>query len=131
VSARTRFQPWFARSFDERCADRPTRRPRAHELKCWPTAFEDVTQGRKHYEVRWDDRGFEVGDSLILREWSPYSSSLAVRPFDGFTGREAWFEVVHKTEGGMWGLPEGLCVLGIRRHATALIALPLRPRSAV
>lgn len=40
-----------------------------HELKCWPAYFSAVLEGKKRFELRLDDRGFEVGDFITLREW--------------------------------------------------------------
>lgn len=42
-----------------------------HELKTWPQYFERLLSGEKTFEVRKDDRGFQAGDLLVLREWSP------------------------------------------------------------
>jgi hypothetical protein len=42
-----------------------------HELKTWPRYFGAVMSGAKTFEARKDDRGFSVGDCLILREWDP------------------------------------------------------------
>jgi hypothetical protein len=44
---------------------------RYHDLKTWPPYFEHVKKGRKTFEFRKNDRGFEVGDIVILREWLP------------------------------------------------------------
>lgn len=44
-------------------------KPRIHELKTVPPYFEEVATGRKTFEVRINDRGFKVGDKLILFEW--------------------------------------------------------------
>lgn len=79
---------------------------KTHELKTWPGPFSDVSSGRKTYEVRKEDRNYEVGDVLVLREWQPVGQF--------FTGRAVKMVVVHKTGGGAWGLPAGLCVLGVR-----------------
>lgn len=42
-----------------------------HRLKSWQPWFNDVAEGRKTFEYRRDDRGFEVGDHLILEEYDP------------------------------------------------------------
>lgn len=41
-----------------------------HELKIIPRYFYDVIEGKKTFEVRKNDRNFNVGDTLILREYS-------------------------------------------------------------
>lgn len=42
-----------------------------HELKCWPQYFCRVANGSKTFEVRVNDRGFQPGDLVVLREWEP------------------------------------------------------------
>lgn len=42
-----------------------------HALKTWPDGFQAVVDGRKTHETRSDDRHFQVGDELILREYVP------------------------------------------------------------
>lgn len=44
---------------------------KTHSLKCWPKYFEAVISGAKTFELRLDDRGFKVGDNILLREWDP------------------------------------------------------------
>jgi len=44
-----------------------------HELKVWPEYFEPVAGGWKRFELRKDDRGFKVGDAVVLKEWDPES----------------------------------------------------------
>ena len=51
-----------------------------HNLKTLPKWYKDVVSGAKTFEVRRNDRNFQVGDTLILQEWSPES---------GYTGNEA------------------------------------------
>ena len=51
-----------------------------HELKTWPEYFQALLDGRKTFELRLDDRGFKVGDLLLLREYD--------RCADEYTGRE-------------------------------------------
>lgn len=42
-----------------------------HELKCWTDYFEAIFDGRKNFEVRRNDRGFQAGDTLSLLEYNP------------------------------------------------------------
>ncbi len=42
-----------------------------HELKIWPQYFCRVADGSKTFEVRENDRGFQPGDIVILKEWDP------------------------------------------------------------
>jgi hypothetical protein len=42
-----------------------------HELKILSVFFEAVSSGRKLFEVRRNDRDFQEGDLLILREFDP------------------------------------------------------------
>lgn len=70
-----------------------------HELKTWPTYFQAVADGLKTFEVRFDDRGFQSGDQVVLREWDPdgccechASSRLHTTDCPRYTGRQltAW-----------------------------------------
>ncbi|MFL7901502.1 ASCH/PUA domain-containing protein [Azospirillum argentinense] len=76
---------------------------RTHELKADPIPFGDVASGRKRCEVRQDDRGYQVGDWLRLREHD--------RTAGAYSGREIIAEVTHIQRG--YGLPDGLVVLSI------------------
>lgn len=76
-----------------------------HELKTLKPYFQDVAIGVKTFEVREDDRKFQVGDYLLLNE---IASDL--RP----TGRTISREIIYKLPGGEFGLAEGYCILGIR-----------------
>jgi hypothetical protein len=61
-----------------------------HELKIWPVFFEAIFVGHKKCEFRINDRDFQVGDLLILREYHPQTES--------FTGREIHKYVSHMLE---------------------------------
>ena len=40
-----------------------------HELKCWPASFEAIITGIKTAEWRKDDRFYQPGDWLTLKEY--------------------------------------------------------------
>lgn len=81
---------------------------KTHELKTWPQFFEAAQSGEKNFEVRLNDRDFQRGDLLLLREWCPRRES--------FTGREATRKVTYILNGGQFGVEEGYCVMGMEYH---------------
>jgi hypothetical protein len=88
-----------------------------HELKTWPDMFQGIWDGKKHHEVRKNDRGYKVGDFLELREWQPSEEPLRVT-IEGYSGRRILAEVTWMTTGGSFGLPTDLCVLSIEVRDT-------------
>lgn len=88
---------------------------RTHELKVWPEFFEALENGSKPFEIRKDDRGFMVGDELYLREWDPAKDGPTVPEHWVYTGREMRRTVTYKFAGGRYGIPEGICILGLSR----------------
>ena len=42
-----------------------------HKLKIWPQYYCRVADGSKTFEVRKNDRGFQPGDIVELREFDP------------------------------------------------------------
>ena len=88
---------------------------RTHRLKTWPEFFARVLDGSKPFEIRRDDRGFAEGDLLVLEEWDPARTHDGL---DGYTGRKLERVVTYKFGGGRYGIPEGVCVLGLRPTPT-------------
>lgn len=52
---------------------------KTHELKTWPEFFAPVFDGRKPFEIRENDRDYQVGDILCLREFIPCPSCNGTR----------------------------------------------------
>jgi hypothetical protein len=50
-----------------------------HDLKIWPQYFQPVRQRNKTFEVRFNDRGYQAGDTVTLKEYVP--------PHDIFSGQ--------------------------------------------
>jgi ParB family chromosome partitioning protein len=80
---------------------------REHDLKCWPEPFTALLAGNKTFEYRKNDRGFQVGDILHLKEWEPERME--------YTGREAHYVVTYILSGFRFEVPEGFCIMSVRR----------------
>lgn len=81
-----------------------------HELKILPQYFEDVANGKKNFELRKNDRNYQVGDILLLREWRP-----ANYPSSDYTGRYVVRIIEYVFKGGAYGLSKEYCILGIKQ----------------
>ncbi len=86
--------------------------PKIHDLKIWPHQFDDVDSGLKTFEIRLNDRAYQVGDILRLCEFRPKVGT--------YTGRECKRKIVYRIDASdrneaPWerGLQPGWCVLGL------------------
>lgn len=89
-----------------------TAEPKTHELKCLPGPFTAMRAGLKRSEFRRDDRDFQVGDTLRVREYDAVIKNGDVVARAGYTGNEDSYRVTYKLA-GEFGVPHGYCVLGI------------------
>lgn len=88
-----------------------------HTVKIWTEYFSAVVSGQKTVELRNDDRGYEIGDTLILREFTPFER-LDSKCLDGhWTGRECRVVVTDTTRGSAW-LQPGIVALSIRTQVS-------------
>lgn len=46
-----------------------------HHLKCVDPYFTDVWEGRKTFEIRRNDRDYQIGDVVILQRYDPRLST--------------------------------------------------------
>lgn len=86
-----------------------------HELKTWPQFYEAVLSGEKTFEIRKDDRGFQKGDKLRLREWCPKKAAEImvggkVGDERGYTGNSVEKFVTYVTG---WEQKDGFVVMAI------------------
>jgi Domain of unknown function (DUF3850) len=102
-----------------------------HELKMWPEYFEPTFVGLKRFDLRKNDRGFKVGDTVKLREWKPNGiaeQQHGAQLGDGeYTGRELVQRICYMIEGlggsdtgivpPLRGLERGFCILGYMETA--------------
>ncbi len=78
-----------------------------HELEIWSSCFTAVETGAKPFDVRANDRNFQVGDALLLREFNPETGA--------YSGRIALRWASYVLPGG-FGIQDGWCVLGLAEH---------------
>ena len=80
---------------------------KTHELKLNKEYFRAVADGTKTFECRWNDRGFQTGDRLLLKEFDTYGYT--------FKNQDITVEVTYILHGQRFGIMDGWCVMGIRR----------------
>lgn len=78
-----------------------------HTLKTDSKPFMAILEGSKTSELRNNDRGFNVGDFLILKEVDELTGN--------FTNREVAAKITHVQDG--YGLPDGMVMLSIKKTA--------------
>jgi hypothetical protein len=78
---------------------------KTHDIKILPQYFERIQSGQKMFEVRKNDRDYQVGDELILDEWDPIAEQ--------YTERLMTMHISYVLYGGQCGIAEGYCVLGL------------------
>jgi hypothetical protein len=80
-----------------------TTKSRYHELKTNPDPFGAILMKEKTAEFRKNDRNFKPGDTLILKEYNPFTA---------YSGRYLLRKVTHIQTG--YGIPEGYAMLSMR-----------------
>lgn len=107
-----------------------------HILKCWPNSFRAIARGEKRADYRKDDRGFEVGDVLVLQMWEPVADRYPSRadyvwqaynppPTGSLVGsgvplhQEVQVTYIQR---GMFGIPDGYCVLSFEVTVPSVLA---------
>lgn len=77
-----------------------------HKIKLKEPYFSDVFKLKKTFELREDDRNYEVGDMLYMRK-TPFSSKE-------YSVNEIQAEIIYKLDNcRYYGLERGYCILGI------------------
>jgi len=76
-----------------------------YKLNVYTGSFEAILSGNKTFEICRKDHNFQVGDTLMLLEWSPETQTC--------TGLFANYRITYKQDGGQLGLDSGYCCLGI------------------
>lgn len=89
-----------------------------HVLKVWPQFVGPLLDGRKPWEFRKDDRGFAVGDTLMLQPWSPKEFQPGV-PQGYINDPAIHARVAYVARGAP--IPEGFAILTLADVREALL----------
>ncbi len=85
-----------------------------HELKTWPDFFAEIKSARKQFDLRKNDRDFQIGDTLRLREYEPATEI--------YTDRVITREVTYIVHGPKWGLEKGFCIMSLKTPPKCFVA---------
>ena len=127
------FAMHFAELADRVFRIRRGRGPLVHTLKTWPEPFAAVLSGAKRAEMRRDDRGYEAGHLLLLREYQPPTPCTCEQhspenihtgprldPQDDckvhgarYSGREVEAIITHVLRDSQFGVAPGFAMLSI------------------
>lgn len=77
-----------------------------HFLKIKRQYFDSILSNEKTFEIRKNDRSYNVGDKLILNETDEN---------DFQTGRQLIVKITYIINGPIYGLESGFCILSIKR----------------
>ena len=75
-----------------------------HELKIYPHYFQEIVNGNKTFEIRKNDRGFQVGDIVILKEWDNIE----------YSGREIHAKILYILDDRFVGIAAGYVAFSIK-----------------
>lgn len=84
-----------------------------HYLKTDPAVFAALLEGAKTYELRKNDRAYQNGDILILKETVHTGAEMAAGAWLSYTGRQTVRLVTHVLHGPIYGLAEGWVILSV------------------
>lgn len=79
---------------------------KTHDLKIWPEFYQGIQSGAKLFELRINDRGYALGDKLVLREWSQQTGE--------YTGLSIDAMVTFVMPEGFPGVTPGWVLMGIQ-----------------
>lgn len=83
-----------------------------HMLKTDPAVFQDVLDGSKTFEIRFNDRGYQIGDLIVLKETKFTGQQMKSGQPLVYTGREIQKRISYVLGG--YGLQDDWVILGIQ-----------------
>jgi len=75
-----------------------------HEVKCIHPYFQDICNGVKSFDLRYDDRGYMPGDGIMFKEYDPVKKK--------YSGNTVYLKICYILR-DFSGLENGFCILGL------------------
>lgn len=85
-----------------------------HTLKCDPDVFKQSSEGHKDWEIRLNNRDFQVGDQIFLRETFFTGEQMEYGEKLIYTGRVLVGSVKYILHGPRYGLQDGWVIMSIK-----------------
>ncbi len=98
---------------------------KVHELKLRSQFCDDVLKGRKNFEVRINDRGFQTGDHVRFE----YVDEKGDVQFEGHEIEKREYEITYVLSG--WGIKEDYVVFGIKPFEEVAEREDIEPRKII
>lgn len=76
-----------------------------HHIKTIQPYFDEVKSGRKKFEYRLNDRDYNVGDTVFLKEYIP--------EYESFSGREIHVLITYVLK-DYGNIPNGYCIFSFK-----------------
>lgn len=84
-----------------------------HILKTDSDVFQAMLEGRKTFEIRFNDRDFHEGDTLLLKETKNSGEAMKHGLPLEYTGRELTRRVMYILHGPVYGLADGWVIMSV------------------
>lgn len=88
-----------------------------HELKTDPQMFAHVWNGDKKFEIRYNDRCYQVGDVLVLKDTVYTGEEMEAGKPLKYTGYEVRVRVIYILRGPIYGLQKDWVIMGIEKYS--------------
>lgn len=89
-----------------------------HELKTDPEVFDAVVAGKKTFEIRLDDRHYQLHDILVLRKMEFTGEEMKGGKPLNFIGQPFYVYVTYILHGPIYGLGEGWVIMALQPWET-------------
>lgn len=84
-----------------------------HKLKTIAPYFQQTKSKQKTFELRKNDRDYQVGHILLLMEWNE-EGQQSNNPIRGnYTGNGFFVKISHILQGGIYGLDKNFVILSL------------------